>query len=157
MVEVMVAILVLSLGMLGMLSIILNSLKLTSSSNYRTVAASQAYAMADSLRASVPALDKYEDPDATADSNCVGANAPGCTDAKKMVDTEMAMWIGRLAAMLPSGGGTVCRDDAGTPNDGDPTDWACSGTGPFVIKVCWNESRVAGAQTGDWQCVRTNL
>lgn len=156
MVEVLVSILVLSLGLLGMLGVILNSFKLTSTSNYRTVAASQAYAMADSLRASVPALDKYNDPDATADSNCIGADAAGCTDAKKMVDTEMHLWLGRLGAMLPSGDGIVCRD-ADDANDGDPTNWQCSGAGPYVIKVCWDESRVAGVQTGDWQCVRTNL
>lgn len=47
MLEVLIAILILSLGLLGMLGVLLNSIKLTSSSNYRSIAAEQANAMAD--------------------------------------------------------------------------------------------------------------
>lgn len=157
MLEVLIAILVLSFGLLGMLGIILNSLKLTSSSNYRTIAAMEAYALADGLRASVPQLQTYLSADAAADASCIGATATGCAE-NKIVETEIELWTERLAASLPAGTGALCRD-SDAANDGNPDNWRCSnGTGdPYVIKVCWDESRVAGAQTGNWQCVRTNI
>jgi type IV pilus assembly protein PilV len=50
-VETLVAILILAVGLFGMLGIVVNSVKLSSSSNFRSVAAQQAYSMAESLRA----------------------------------------------------------------------------------------------------------
>ena len=80
------------------------------------------------------------------------------------METEVALWLNRLDRMLPAGTGAICRDSDGD-NDSAPPDWKCSDAAgdPYVIKVCWNEARIAGAQVSadgsskDWQCVRTNL
>ena len=149
-IETMIAILILSFGMLGMLSVFLNSLKITSTSNFRSLAAQQSYALADSIRASLPQLTVYPGVSGSAVSGCLTSS--GCTTAN-MAQTEIALWQTRLAASLPSGAGTVCRDSS--PNDGVPGAWACDGTGQFVIKVCWDDSRVASSSTTE--CVRTNL
>jgi len=149
-IETMIAILVLSFGMLGMLSVFLNSLKITSTSNFRSIAAQQSYALADSIRASLPQLTVYPGVTGAAVSNCLAT--PGCTTAQ-MAQTEIALWQTRLATLLPSGAGTVCRD--GSPNDGVPGAWACDGTGQFVIKVCWDDSRVSSST--NTLCVVTNL
>ena len=162
--EVLIAILILSFGMLGMLGLIINSYKLTSSSNYRTIAAQQAYSMADTLRSNVLILAKFQNPSGSTTANCL--KSAGCT-SDEMYVTDFAMWSARLASMLPAGAGTVCSD--ATPNDGVPGAWACDAvaanpTGPFVVKVCWIEGQSwqvttanDGTKTSDWECVRTNL
>ena len=149
-IETMIAILVLSFGMLGMLSVFLNSLKITSTSHFRAIAAQQSYALADSIRASLPQLTVYPGVTGTAQAPCL--TTAGCSTAD-MAQTEIALWQTRLAAMLPSGAGTMCRD--GSPTDGVPGAWACDGTGQFVIKVCWDDSRVSTSSA--IECVRTSL
>lgn len=162
--EVLIAILVLSFGMLGMLGLIINSLKMTTSSNYRTIAAQQAYSMADTLRSNVLILAKFQTPSGSTTANCL--TSAGC-NRDEMYITDYALWSTRLASMLPAGRGTVCSD--ATPNDGDPGDWKCDAaaanpTGPFVVKVCWIEGQswqvttaANGTKTSTWECVRTNL
>lgn len=162
--EVLIAILVLSFGLLGMLGLIINSLKLTSSSNYRTIAAQQAYSMADTLRSNVLILAKFQTPSGSTTVNCL--NTTGC-GRDQMYVTDYALWSARLASMLPAGSGTVCSD--ATPNDGDPGDWKCDAvaanpTGPFVVKVCWIEGQSwqvttapNGTKTSTWECIRTHL
>jgi type IV pilus assembly protein PilV len=149
-IETMIAILVLSFGMLGMLSVFINSLKITSSSHLRSIAAQQSYGLADSIRASLPQLTSYPTASGSAVSACLSTT--GCT-AAQITQTEIALWQARLAAQLPSGQATVCRDS--TPTDGVPGAWACDGTGAFVIKVCWDDSRVSTSSSTE--CVRTTL
>jgi type IV pilus assembly protein PilV len=149
-IETMIAILVLSFGMLGMLSVFLNSLKITSSSHYRSIAAQQMYALSDNVRSSLPQLTVYPTASGSAVSNCL--TTAGCTTAE-ITQTEVALWQTRLAAMLPSGAGTICRDSS--PNDGTTGSWACDGTGQYVIKVCWDDSRVPTSSSVE--CVRTTL
>lgn len=162
--EVLIAILILSFGLLGMLGLIINSLKLTSSSNYRTIAAQQAYSMADTLRSNVLILAKFQNPAGTSTADCL--KLAGC-DRDAMYANDVEMWSARLRAMLPQGRGTVCSD--ATPDDGDPGDWSCDAvavnpTGPFVVKVCWVEGQVwqvstdvDGNKVATWDCVRTHL
>ena len=149
-IETLIAILVLSLGMFGMLSMFLNSLKLTSSSNFRSIAAQQAYAMADSMRASLPQLTVYPTAAASAVSACL--TTTGCTSAE-IVTTEIALWQARIAVLLPLGAATICRDSS--PTDGVPGAWDCDGTGQFVIKLCWDDSRVPTSTS--IECVRTAI
>jgi len=149
-IETMIAILVLSFGMLGMLSVFLNSLKITSSSHYRSIAAQQMYALSDNVRSSLPQLTVYPTASGSAVSNCL--TTAGCTTAE-ITQTEVALWQTRLAAMLPSGAGTICRDSS--PSDGTTGSWACDGTGQYVIKVCWDDSRVPTSSSVE--CVRTTL
>jgi type IV pilus assembly protein PilV len=165
--EVMIAILILSFGLLGMIGLIINSFKLTSSSNFRTVAAQQAYSIADTVRSDILLLAKFQDPSGTALADCL--KEAGCTKDDMHLH-EVAMWSARLASMLPQGRGTICSD--ATPNDGDPGNWECDApvaapgvpSGPFVVKVCWVEGQnwqistdVDGNKTATWDCVRTNL
>lgn len=155
--ETLIAILVLSFGMLGMLGVIINSLKLTTSSNYRTIAAQQAYSMADLLRGTPALLAEnsgqgysglsYTDPE----SNCL--KTAGC-DKAKLMKTQLYIWQEGLKASLPSGSGIICRDTSADNANG--TDWKCTNTGPYVVKVCWDETRVAIAD-GKKSCARANI
>ena len=150
-VEALVAILVLSFGMLGMLGLLLGGLKLTSSSNYRNIATLESQAMADQAKANARSLTSYNTPTASLDSSCF--TSTGCSSAQTRTQTEYDLWQDRLAAMLPSGVGIICRDS--TPADGTPGNWACDNTAQFVVKICWNESRVSIVSSNT--CVQTNF
>ena len=150
MIEVMVALLILSIALFGMLSITINSLKLSSTSNYRTIAGQQAYAMAETLRANPATLGAANATDkvfasavGASDATCV--NNVGCgRDA--YIGNVIYMWQQSVQSSLPNGAGAVCRDSAAAsnaPNTGGATiNWNCDGNGQYVVKVCWNEARV---------------
>ena len=166
MLEVLIAIVVLSFGMLGMLGLLTNGLKMTSSSQYRTIAAQQLTAIADIISANPDIAFAYaalpQPP--TVNANCL--TATGCATAFSTVTTttgtppvtttttslsspnntlpptDYGLWRLDLAAMLPQGVGVVCLDS--TPADGDSASFACDGLGRLTVKICWNEhGRVA--------------
>jgi type IV pilus assembly protein PilV len=184
-IEVLVTLLVLSVGLFGILAVIIKSLQMNSSSVYRTIASQQAYAMAETLRANPTAVGTANAASAVAfstsgvaattiDTTCL--NATGCA-RNAFIANSLYMWNQQLAALLPQGQGTICQDS--TPNDGTPANWLCNGpTGtqtptdqnaPYVVKVCWNESRIAASSsviasasgvtsgTGGALCTYTNL
>ena len=174
MIEVLVAILVLAFGMLGLLSLMLNSMKVSSSANYRTIAAEEVFQMADTLRANVTVLASFGSPSlACAESpSCYQspASGGGCTPAQ-IVCNEVAEWQTRIQAALPNGVANVCRAASSAsgslPPNTDNGAWKCptaSGTGPFVVRICWDESRVgsgavsgAQANAGVLTCVYSQL
>lgn len=177
-IEVLVSLLVLSIGLFGILAIILNSLKMNSSSVYRTIAAQQAYAMAETLRANPTAVGTISAATAIAFStsgvapaftqSCLqAAGCPRGTSATNgYVQMSLQMWQDQLASVLPQGTGTICQS-SGPPN------WACDVAAnpqdPFIVQVCWNESRIAASAnvvtgsnsgttgTGGTLCTYTNL
>ena len=139
MIEVLVSIVIFSFGMLGMLGMIVNSLKITSTSSYRSFAAEQLAAMAEALNASPDLIANFNYTSAqTTTANCL--KAAGCTTTQ-LPQTEYELWRRRLGAVLPNGDGVICLDS--TPADGDLTSWDCSGSGRPTVKICWDESRVA--------------
>ena len=158
MLEVLIAIVVFSFGLLGMLGLLANGLKMTSSSQYRTIAAQQLTAMADMINANPEIVSAYAPPaSGGADVNCL--TATGCTTTVSTVTsgtpavtitsvtstlprTDYALWQSDLAATLPQGRGIVCLDS--TPADGDSAAFACDNLGRPTVKICWNEhGRVA--------------
>ena len=140
MLEVMVSILVFSFGMLGMLGLVVSSLKMTATSNYRSIASEQLAAMADALNAAPVMIDDYVA--ASGDNSLTAAcfSSGGCA-AAQLAKTEYKVWLDRVTGALPGGNAVLCRDS--TPADGAPGAWACDGNGRLVVKVCWDESRVS--------------
>lgn len=159
--EMLIAILVLSFGLLGMLGLILNGLKMTSSSQYRTIAAQQIAAMAEVVNANPGIVGSYAPPANTLTANCL--SSIGCGDTGTIAGTEYSLWLTDVARLLPSGVGTVCLDS--TPADGNSSAFACAGSGRLTIKVCWNESRrvavsgggVAGSDTSSDTCLAVQI
>jgi len=143
-IEVLLAIAILSVGMLGMLLLMINSTRLTTSSNYRSVAAQLAYSMADSMRSNPTQLAAYDFPNTVGVAACFTAVGCGSTPSD-LVDTEYALWTARLAAALPGGVGMLCRDTS--PGDatisGTTPTWSCTAgtSAPYVVKVCWSPTR----------------
>lgn len=156
-IEVLIAIVIFALGMLGTLAMILNGLKLTTSSTSRTIASEAVAAMAETLRSN-PLASGSSDPVTNAtfatstpviDTDCM--NSTGC-DRNAFVNHSIQSWQDNLAASLPGGTGVICRDSDPLANETKirPTatpPWNCDGTGAYVIKVCWNESRIAASKS----------
>lgn len=166
MLEVLIAIVVLSFGLLGMLGLLTNGLKMTSSSQYRTIAAQQLTAIADMINANPDIVAAYSPPNGTPDSNhcfsspCTTTVATTTSTASPPVTstsissslpaTDYELWQRELAQKLPPYPppnstlklGTVCLDS--TPADGDTSNFQCDGLGRLTVKICWNEhARVA--------------
>jgi type IV pilus assembly protein PilV len=165
MIEVMISIVVLSLGLLGVLGIVVKSLQVSSSSEYRAVAAQQSGVMAEALRANPSMLASFVSPTSGAMPVADCAKTAGCSTSDWST-SEFGLWQKQLGDSLPGGRGYVCRDGASDSfasaapgaSGSDAAAWSCNGSGPFVVKVCWNESRVAiGGFSGGDMCIWTTI
>lgn len=167
--EVLIALVVFSLGLIGLGSLQLAGLQLSQDSLLRTKATILANDMADRIRSnptavSYGAASPYNNPTgaATANPNCLGLDSAGAWSTTTCDFTQMAQhdffewqsniagttgnaWYPEIIAQLPSGVGIVCIDS--TPNDGTPSAPACDGIIPdpnnvmFTIKIWWKESK----------------
>jgi type IV pilus assembly protein PilV len=165
-IETLITIIVVALSLLGILAILINGLKLTSSSSYRTIAAAQAQAIAEKLRANPSIIftatsasnTTFTSP-GTGISNSGCIQNTGCT-ASDFVPTSLAIWREQLAKVLPNGSGTICQDtDPISHTPTPPNTWNCNnpgGNAPIAIKICWNEARVKASApnlANGWLCV----
>ncbi|MGH8494521.1 MAG: type IV pilus modification protein PilV [Gammaproteobacteria bacterium] len=131
-IEALVALVVLSIGMLGIAALYVESLKAGRSAIYRTQAVALAADMADRIRANPVAEEggpvatavsaAYEG--AGADGGCVSAVA-NCTQAG-MAAHDVLLWKARTQELLPSGQGTIQHDAGPIPDQ-------------FTITVSWSE------------------
>lgn len=147
MLEVLISIVVLSFGMLGLLGMMVNSLKMTSSSNYRNIAAQQLTAIADTIQASPDLESTYAS--ATAPTDTSSCFSTGCTAGQ-----EYGIWQRHVASVLPNGQGVVCRSDK---NPNDPEHWSCTAGGRLAVSICWNESRISTDTSWSTACLIAQL
>lgn len=114
--EILVAIVVLSIGLLGLAGLQAASLNNNQTAYYRSIASQQAYDMADRMRANLGELDKggvrdgdYDNLTATMpeDPACIATGTSGCADASDVAITDQFQWLTSTAALLPGGAGTV--------------------------------------------------
>jgi len=109
MMEILVTIVVLSIGLLGLAGLQVSGLQNNQSSYYRTVAMQQAYNIADRIRANAAGKDAgaYDSLSGTAsDPGCISS---GCTPAQ-MAQYDQYQWNTDNANLLPSGAGKVARN-----------------------------------------------
>jgi type IV pilus assembly protein PilV len=107
MVEVLVALVVLAIGLLGIAALYLNSLQAGRTAIYRTQAVNLAADLADRIRANRTAQAAYGT--LFADAEAAVANCDltgGCIDTD-LASTDLARWKGTLAQLLPNGQGQV--------------------------------------------------
>lgn len=127
--EILVAIVVLSLGLLGLAGLQAATLRNNQIAYYRAIAIQQTYDMADRIRANQAGVKAgaYNNLNTAipADPDCV-ANA--CT-AAQMAVADHSQWNNNNARMLPAGTGTVVR----------------GANGSFVVTISWNENTEAGS------------
>ena len=143
-IEVLISLLILSVGLLGMTGLQTVSLRNTQSAYLRTQASIASNDIVERIRSNLQGTEagSYN---ANAGSVTAACNTiAGCT-AAQLAANDVAEWKAALAADLPVGVGTVCAD--ATPEDGTPGTPACDGAGNlYAVKIWWDEDRDGAAE-----------
>jgi type IV pilus assembly protein PilV len=148
-VEVLVTIVIFTIGLLGVIG--LQTLALSSShlSNLRSEATALVSDMAERMRANLAAVNvaagvtSYDDAAPAANAcRAVYATAvepsPATCTAEDLAADDLQDWLDDVQQRLPAGEGVVCLDS--TPDDGIPGAEDCDGLGDaYAIKVWWTE------------------
>ena len=122
-VEVLIALIIMSVGMLGIASLYVNSMSAGRTSMFRHHAVTLAGDVADRIRANPRAGVSYIVKPG-ANNNCV-AGGVGCSEAEMAVN-DIFLWQQQAANTLPNGDVTIVLDNAVNP----PT---------YTITVTWDE------------------
>lgn len=112
-IEVMVALVVLSIGLLGVANLQLSGLRMTQEAYFHSQAAVLAQDIIDRMRANSAAVDSGA---YLRNSFANEEQAPRCAPAVldgSVADQDLALWTQRLACELPAGDGTVVRRNDG--------------------------------------------
>ena len=129
--EVMIAIVIMSVGMLGIAALQTTSGVLTESSMHRGQAAALTVEIVERMRVNVTeakAGNYNISTLPTPTENCIGA-ATNCSKSE-MKDHDLRVWGARVESLLPSGGATISSTaDNGT----DPVD--------ITVTMQWDDSR----------------
>lgn len=122
-VEVLIALVVMSVGMLGIAGLYVQGMQAGRTAMFRHHAVTLAGDVADRIRANPTAAIAYIDP-VGADNNCV-LGGKDCTPAQ-MAANDVHLWKEQAADTLPAGNVTIVINNAVVP----PT---------YQITISWNE------------------
>jgi type IV pilus assembly protein PilV len=145
--EILIAIVIFSIGLLGIAGLQVAGMRFTHGSQLRSIAVAQAESMSDLMRANEFGVQSgyynvQDDMPTSAAPDC----ATALCDSQQRATYDLVAWnvhtdgapLQSNEDVLPSGAGVVCRDS--TPNDGDSTAWACDNAGEvYAIKIQWVE------------------
>jgi type IV pilus assembly protein PilV len=156
-IEVLVAVVVLSLGLLGLAGLQAVSLGNNQTAQYRSIATQQAYDMADRIRANLTGVgngnyDNLSGALATvlaSDPACIHTSG-GCTSAQ-VATTDYAQWRWSTSNLLPDGGGTIrCIEGPAATCVSNVANSART----YNITVTWIEKNMGdtGATSSDANC-----
>ncbi len=134
MVEVLVALVVLAVGMLGIAGLFVMTLKAGGNAINRMQAVNLAQDIADRIRANKTAVLAYQG--AAADNNCEGPAAVDCLPAL-LAANDLNTWNSQITAALTGGTGVIVVTAPGVA--GQPA--------TYSITVNWIEQGQAAGQT----------
>lgn len=132
--EVLVALVVITIGLLGVATLQLYGIKNNHSSFYRTQASILGYQIIESMRANRKAADS-ESYDGTLPTTCP-------TSPSGIVAVDLSNWCTALSRLLPAGTGTIDYTKA---------------TGLVRITIQWNDSRGSAGGTAQKFIMETQL
>lgn len=144
-IEVLVAVLVLAIGLLGIAGLQAAGLQMNNSAYQRSQAAVLTQDMADRARANTEGYQTgaYDIGDPTSVSVTDSCFTTGGCSPTQLAQSDVARWRQTVQELLPGGEATICQDDS--PEDGtSETSPACSGSGNYVIKIWWTDDREGG-------------
>jgi len=118
-IEVLIAMLVLAVGLLGLAGLQATSLKNNQSAYNRSQATQLAYDLADRMRANVAGKTTYTTGTATATAACL--TTAGCSK-EAMAENDLKAWNDAITATLPGGTGTIAVN-----------------AGVFTITITWDD------------------
>ena len=134
-IEVLITIVILSFGLLGIASMLLNGMKLNNASYLRSLATQQAYDMGDRIRANSAGIvaGNYNaityPPATTCSPSCISASC----SAANLAAWDACNWNKENAALLPMGQGAVTRNG---------TD--------FIVTVSWDNNKDGVVDANDY-------
>ena len=146
-IEVMITLAVFSFGLLALAALMASGLKYNTSALHRSYATSQAYDMADRMRANRLGLDAgyYNDlSESDTDPDCIES---GCTP-EQMAHYDTWQWNSDNARLLPEGTGTVCLRRCESDSDSEES----SDPDIYTITIHWNDDRDSGTPDDSFDC-----
>lgn len=179
-IEVMVAIVILSFGLLGVAGLMVLGIQNTYSSQQRSAATQLAYDMIDRMRSNRTGVDlatagvggNYDRPIANVttsggpyvvpQSACVNNTGitTGTCSPGNMADEDAFEWQQAIRERLGGGVAVICRD-SGTADgsyDGTTITHACVSSGPiYAIKIYWKDDRTTEATNVKYQSLVTRF
>ena len=132
-VEVLISVIVLSIGLLGLAGLQASSLKNNNSAYLRTQAVTLANDIIDRMRANqdIAKAGNYDidigTAAATPVAGCTGTGADNCS-ASDMATLDVSQWKTKLSELLPSGDGSVARTVSGSET-------------MVTVTIQWDDSR----------------
>ena len=156
-IEVLVAIIILSVGMLGAVGMQSAALQSNKESKNQAAAVSFARELGERMRGNNRVAIKKTDNPYLFDTKSTGTTSlatftvncftTGCADPKDAAVWDVADWLGRVITVLPTPRVTVCFDDAPYDSSGIAR-WACTDKGDVsVLKMSWTSTNTAGSLT----------
>lgn len=149
-IEVMIAVFVFAIGLLGLAGLQLKSYQFTHMSHARTIATLGASSLVERMRVNQAgvtggayAYDSLNDAAPVVDGNCL--NTTGC-DSDAMAGTDLSIWMDSLDAALPGTEVVVCLDSTPetTPTAGLLSNINCDGgggLGEWVVYIDWIDQK----------------
>ncbi len=143
--EVLVALLVLSIGLMGLAGLQGTSLHMNNSAYQRSQATALAYDIADRVRANVDAGNAYHllGNGAGTDNTDTCEGEAGCPPAQ-MAANDIYRWKEAIAEEFKGeSDGLICLDST-------PDSLACDGSGDtYVVRVAWDDNRDGDVDLSD--------
>ena len=162
MIEVLISIIVLTIGLLGMVGIQAASLQANREARLQSSAMTFARELADMLRGNKqvgiqttanPYLFELASPlEASTPSFCLNVASGTCADNTEIANAQITEWLARLDAELPGARVVSCIDAAPFDAVGLPQ-WSCTApatgvVGSVVIKIGWTRGATDRSATG---------
>ena len=142
--EVLIALVILSVGLLGLAGIQQTGVRNNHNALLRSQASFLAYEVVDYMRSNLVGVQllHYDAVAAPTAPVCGEASACDNTAANRMADYDLVNWYNNLTAALPNGNGTIACTDS------DTTDAiVCTPGSTISVTVTWDESTISGTTT----------
>ena len=133
MLEAVIALLVLSIGLLGMAGLQSTSTRLTSESHQRSITTLAASEIIDKIRMRTGKQSRG-DREATIGEYASTAAAGSCDPTLADIASELACWQNSLESQLPSGVGEIVDD----------------GGGFVTVRISWEDRDTGNTESIDW-------
>ncbi|RTE64359.1 type IV pilus modification protein PilV [Amphritea opalescens] len=138
-IEVMIALVILTIGILGMAKLQVTGIQQNQSAYMRSQANLLAYDIIDRMRVNRDAIDSYlQVSSGTAEADCLAST--GCSETE-MAAHDLSEWFATITRELPSGSGIVCRSDKAGDANGAPDCEGNSTDNPIVVYLWWDDDR----------------
>jgi type IV pilus assembly protein PilV len=163
-IEVLIAVLVLALGVIGAAGMQLTALRTTQQSTFQTTALELAAEMADKMRANASQMKQADNLFLKVDYQSATGTDPAAPEklcysktascgADELAKFDIYEWETRVKANLPGGRALICRDSAPWDSDVGALTWTCAkssadSTG-LVIKIGWQARNPDGSLIRD--------